>query len=80
MDGPRGLTLVPCPACGVPAEVTGRFSLASTGGPVEHLCLRCVDGHHFRAPADLLPAECRRQLRAQDPQWAAARGTGRLIA
>ena len=80
MDGPYGLTLVPCPTCGVPAEVTDRVSLASTGGPVEHLCLRCLDGHYFRTAADLLPAECRRQLRAQDPQWAAARGTGRLIA
>jgi len=80
MDGPRGLTLVPCPTCGEPAEVTDRVSLASTGGQVEHLCLRCLDGHHFRAPADLLSAECQRQLRAQDPQRAAARGTGRLIA
>jgi hypothetical protein len=80
MDEPRGLTLVPCPACGVPAEVTGSFSLASTCGPVEHLCLRCVDGHHFRTATDLLSAECRRQLSAQDPQRAAARGTGRLIA
>ena len=80
MDGPHGLTLVPCPACGVPAEVTDRFSLASTGAPVEHLCLRCVNGHHFRTPADLLSAECRRQLRVQDLQRAAARGAGRLIA
>jgi hypothetical protein len=45
-----------------------------------YLCLRCLDGHQFRTAADLLPAECRRQLRAQDPQRAAARGTGRFIA
>jgi hypothetical protein len=37
MDEPCGLTLVPCPACGSLAEVTGHLSLASTGGPVEHL-------------------------------------------
>ena len=72
MDGPHGLTLVPCPACGIPAEVTDRVSLASTDGPVEHLCLRCLDGHHFRTAVDLLPAECRRQLQAQNPQRAAA--------
>jgi len=30
------LILIPCPECGVPAEVTDRFSLTGTDGPVEH--------------------------------------------
>jgi hypothetical protein len=63
------LTLIPCPDCGVPAEITERFSLPSTHGPVDHIALHCAARHHFRMPADMLPphshphladrAECR---------------------
>lgn len=35
-----------CPECGRLAEVVDRFELASTGGPVEHLRLRCDAGRH----------------------------------
>jgi hypothetical protein len=48
----HGLTA--CPECGLPAEITDRFSLSSTDGPIEHVALTCVDGHHFRMPADRL--------------------------
>jgi hypothetical protein len=51
----QGLTA--CPECGLPAEITERFSLSSTDGPVEHVALACVDGHHFRMPADGLSPE-----------------------
>lgn len=51
------LTLVSCPECGCHAEVTDRFALASTDGPVDHLALRCVRGHLLRLPADSLPAQ-----------------------
>jgi hypothetical protein len=43
-----------CPECGLPAEITDGFSLSSTDGPVEHVALACIDGHHFRMPADML--------------------------
>ena len=46
--------LVPCPECGLPAEITERFWLDSTDGPVLHVCLACVDGHCFRMPGDRL--------------------------
>jgi hypothetical protein len=48
--------IVPCPerACQAPAAVVGRFVLASTGGPVEHLKTCCLDGHWFTPPADML--------------------------
>lgn len=32
-------TLVSCPDCGVPAEITERFRLPSTAGPVDHIVL-----------------------------------------
>ena len=49
-------TLVSCPDCGVSAEISERFSLPSTDGPVEHIAVHCPAGHHFRMPADRLPA------------------------
>ena len=50
-------SLTACPECGLPAEITERFSLSSTDGPVEHVALACVDGHYFRMPADRLSPE-----------------------
>ena len=45
------MTFVRCPQCDLPAEVTDRFSFASTGGPVEHLKITCAAGHWFTPPA-----------------------------
>ena len=36
-----------CPDCGAPAEVTDRFALESTDGPIEHLRVQCVRRHWF---------------------------------
>ena len=47
---------LPCPECGVPATITGTFSLASTDGPVDHVVVDCAAGHHFRMAADRLPS------------------------
>jgi hypothetical protein len=44
-------TLVPCPACGVAAEIEYRFFLPSTDGPIEHVVVNCAAGHHFRMSA-----------------------------
>ena len=41
------LTGCPDSNCGQPAEVTDRFVLESTDGPVEHQRTRCLDGHFF---------------------------------
>jgi hypothetical protein len=49
-------SLVSCPDCGVPAEITQSFRLPSTDGPVDHIVLHCAAGHHFRMAADRLPA------------------------
>jgi hypothetical protein len=49
------LTLTSCPDCHAPAEITDRFTLASTDGPVPHVAVSCLAGHHYRMPADKLP-------------------------
>jgi hypothetical protein len=48
--------LVECPACGLPAEITDRFTLGGAPGPVEHVKLVCVMRHWFTIPADQLAA------------------------
>ncbi|HXF19005.1 MAG TPA: hypothetical protein VN597_01030 [Streptosporangiaceae bacterium] len=76
------LTIVACPQCRVPAEITERFSLPSTDGPVAHVAVGCAAGHHFRMPADRLPAHPPAPQRASlaagravaRPRWAAAEG------
>ena len=50
------LTVIACPQCRRPAEITECFSLPSTDGPVAHVAVGCAAGHHFRMPADRLPA------------------------
>jgi hypothetical protein len=50
------LQLVGCPQCLAPAEVTDRFVLESTSGPVEHITVCCVHRHRFTIPADRLPS------------------------
>jgi len=62
-EGGLVLGLLPCPDCGLPAEITDSFTLQSTDGPVDHVALGCVDGHHFRMAVDRLPGD-RQQLRA----------------
>ena len=60
------LILISCPESTRPAEVTDRFVLASTDGPICHLGLRCAAGHLFRMPDDSLSAGARAALRQQE--------------
>ena len=60
------LTVIYCPECDVPAEVTDRFALASTSGAVDHVALLCAAGHIFRMASDLLPESARRHLLLQE--------------
>jgi hypothetical protein len=57
------MSIMSCPGCGAPAEVTERFTLASTDGPVAHIAVSCVGGHHYRMAADRLPAGASRPAR-----------------
>jgi hypothetical protein len=47
-------TPIPCPQCGAPAQITQRFRLTSTAGPVEHLKTGCINNHWLTPPADTL--------------------------
>jgi hypothetical protein len=40
--------------CGLPAEVRCRFTMHSTGGPLECAMIRCPAGHHFSGPIEFL--------------------------
>lgn len=58
-----------CPECGELAEVQERDVLASTGDPVEHVKILCVNRHWF-----LMPAETLSQDRSRDMASPAGRG------
>ena len=60
------LTVIACPECGAPAEVTERFCLPSTDGPEQHVALSCAAGHHPRIAVDSLPAQTQEQLAGRD--------------
>ena len=47
--------LVDCPTCGLPADITDRFTLGGAPGPVEHVKLICVRRHWYTLPVDMLP-------------------------
>lgn len=48
-------TLVECPTCGLPAEITDRFTLGGAPGPVEHVKVRCIRRHWYTVPVDMFP-------------------------
>jgi hypothetical protein len=47
--------IVDCPSCGLPAEITDRFTLAGAPGPVEHVKVVCVRRHWYTLPTDMFP-------------------------
>jgi hypothetical protein len=47
--------------CGLPAEVRCRFTMHSTGGPVESAMIRCPAGHWFNGPIESLTLPSRDQ-------------------
>jgi hypothetical protein len=87
----RKIMFLDCPAyvddegvarCGLPAEVHGRFIMASTDGPVESAMIRCPAGHWFNGPIEFLTYDkaapsTGKQLGLSSP---ADRGTGEVEA
>jgi hypothetical protein len=51
------LNTIRCPECGAPAQITERFWLDSTDGPVEHLKTGCVNDHWFTPRAETVERE-----------------------
>ena len=47
--------LVDCPTCGLPAEITDRFTLSGAPEPVEHVKVVCVRRHWYTLPVDTFP-------------------------
>lgn len=47
--------LVDCPTCGLPAEITERFTLDGAPEPVEHVKVACVRRHWYTLPVDMVP-------------------------
>ena len=47
LDCPAWLDRDGAVRCGLPAEVSGRFTMRSTDGPVESAMIRCPVGHSF---------------------------------
>ena len=43
--------------CGLPAEVSCRYTMDSTDGPLESAMIRCPAGHWFNAPIEFLTWE-----------------------
>ena len=43
--------------CGLPAEVRWRYTMCSTGGPLEGVMIRCPAGHWFNGPNEFLTWE-----------------------
>ena len=51
--GPAPGSLVECPSCGLPAEITARFTLAGAPEPVEHVKVVCIRRHWYVLPGDM---------------------------
>jgi hypothetical protein len=60
------LEIISCPQCGAPAEITQRFWLDSTDGPIQHLRIICVSKHWLTPRSDTV-----------DQQWPATRSQPR---
>jgi hypothetical protein len=57
------LEIIACPQCGAPAEITDRFWLDSTDGPIQHLQTICVSKHWLTPPGrDGPPAAARHPI------------------
>lgn len=48
------MSRVRCPECGLPAQITDRFTLSGSPGPVEHVKIVCSGGHWFTPPSSRL--------------------------
>lgn len=69
------LTLIACPECGAPAEVTDEGLVYSTDGPVRMVRVRCLQRHWFLLAEDRLRAPQREPAR-REPRHRGGSTTG----
>jgi hypothetical protein len=65
---------VRCPQCGLPAEITDRFTLTGTSGPVEHVRTVCVGGRWFTPLVDDVEELVMPRLRCWSTMWRSVDG------
>ena len=53
LDCPAYLDQDGAERCGLPAEVCDRYTVRSTGGPIENVRIRCPSRHWFNGPIEL---------------------------
>ena len=58
LDCPAYLNLENAVRCGLPAEVSCRFTMRSTDGPLDSAMIRCPAGHCFSGPIETLTPDC----------------------
>jgi hypothetical protein len=58
--------LVECPTCGLPAEITDRFTLDGAPGPVEHVKVVCIRRHWYVLPVDMFAVSAPAHGQADD--------------
>jgi hypothetical protein len=73
LDCPAYLDEEGAQRCGLPAEVTARYTVRSTDGPLESVKIRCLSGHWFNGPIEFLtwPAKAGTEHAAAPVLWAA---------
>jgi hypothetical protein len=52
LDCPAYLDKDGAARCGLPAEVEARYTIGSTGGPLDSAKIRCPRGHWFNGPIE----------------------------
>ena len=63
-DCPAFLSQDGAARCGLPAEMTARYTIESTDGPLESARIRCPRGHWFNGPIEALSATGSRLTRS----------------
>lgn len=57
LDCPAWLDETGALRCGLPARIRCRFTMSSTGGPLECAMISCPAGHSFSGPIEFLSLE-----------------------
>ena len=57
LDCPARIDRDSAARCGLPAEVSGRFTMRSTDGPIECAMIRCPAGHWFNGAIESLTSD-----------------------